>query len=62
LFSITNICRKLDKSAEDLLQKTNKKFKARFKQLEKIARHHKQDLHDIPLETMEAFWDQAKKL
>lgn len=62
LFTIVNICRKSNKSAEDLLQKANKKFKERFKQCEIIAKKHNKAIHELNLTELELLWDQAKKL
>ena len=62
LFTIVNICRKLDKSAENLLQNANKKFKSRFETLEMIARTHQTPLKDLNITELEMLWDHAKKL
>lgn len=62
LFTIVNICRKSNKSAEDLLQNANRKFKERFKQCEQLARQHKTPINTLSIEALEALWDQAKKL
>ena len=62
LFSIVNICRKLDTSAERLLQHANKKFKTRFKQCETIANQHNKPLNECTPEELDLFWDQAKKI
>ena len=62
LFSIVNICRKLDTSAEQLLQHANKKFKTRFKRCETIARQHNKALNECTPEELDLFWDQAKKI
>ena len=62
LFTIANICRKLNKSAEDLLQKANKKFKNRFNTLEDITHSNNKRLIDLNLTQLDAYWDQAKKL
>ena len=62
LFTIVNICRKLDKSAENLLQNANKKFKARFETLEMIATTHQTPLKKLNITELEILWDHAKKL
>ena len=62
LFTIVNICRKLNKSAEELLQSANKKFKTRFKACEMIAEKHKKPLRELSIEELEMLWDQAKKI
>ena len=62
LFTIVNICRKLNTSAEELLQGANSKFKKRFKSCEDIAKAHNKSLKESTIEEIEIFWDQAKKL
>ena len=62
LFTLVNICRKQGRSAEDLLQATNKKFKERFKLLESIINSKNENIQALPIETLELYWDQAKKL
>lgn len=62
LFTIVNICRKSNKSAENLLQNANKKFKERFKQCEMLSKHHNKSIHELSLTELESLWDQAKKL
>ena len=62
LFTIVNICRKHERSAESLLQNSIKKFKSRFKTLETITKHHKKKLSQCSAEELELFWDQAKKI
>ena len=49
------------KFAEELLQKSNKKFIQRFKALEKIIKTHKKTIHECTLNELNIFWDQAKK-
>ncbi len=62
LFSLVNICRKYNKSAEDLLQKANQKFKNRFNLLNDIMTKHNKEFKNCTLEELEQFWNQAKKL
>lgn len=62
LFAIVNILRKNNKSSEELLQLSNKKFTKRFKTLEQLLKHHKKDLSKCNLDELNTFWDQAKKL
>ncbi len=62
LFTIVNICRKHNVSAEILLKKANQKFKDRFVKCETIAKLHKTPLETLSIEELEVIWDQAKKL
>ena len=62
LFTIVNICRKSNKSAEDLLQRANQKFKQRFKLCEILAKNHGTPINNLSLKKLESLWDQAKKL
>jgi len=61
LFTIVNICRKLQLNAEDLLRNANHKFKSRFKQCETIAKKHHRQLSDYSETERDALWDHAKK-
>jgi tetrapyrrole methylase family protein / MazG family protein len=62
LFSIVNLARKRGLSGEVALRRTNQKFEARFRKVEELAGgllHKKQVL---PLEQLDEYWEQAKKL
>ena len=61
LFSIVNICRKNNKSPEELLQKSNNKFIQRFKCLEKIIKSHNKTINECSLNELNIYWDQSKK-
>ena len=61
LFSLVNVCRKLNKSAEDLLQASNKKFKHRFNKLIHIMKNHNKEFNNCSLSELETYWNQAKK-
>lgn len=62
LFSIVNLARFADISAEDALRKTNLKFKNRFMMLEKEMHKDGLDMNDTPLEVMEEYWQKTKKV
>lgn len=61
LFSLINYARFLRIDAENALEKTNKKFIARFTRMEAIAMEQGKDLNDMTLAEMDAIWDLIKK-
>ncbi|PCE65080.1 nucleoside triphosphate pyrophosphohydrolase [Sediminicola luteus] len=60
-FSLINYARFLGIDPESALEKTNKKFMARFQYLEQKAQENGASLQDMSLEEMDVFWEQAKK-
>lgn len=62
LFSMINYARFLKINPEDALERTNKKFVARFQYLEKKARQNNKNLEEMSLEEMNVFWEEAKKI
>jgi XTP/dITP diphosphohydrolase len=62
LFSLINYARFLNVNPEDALERTNKKFMYRFQYLESKAQEMGKSLHDMTLEEMDVFWEEAKKL
>ena len=61
LFSLVNYAAHLGINAEDALEKTNKKFIARFMELERLAAADGHVLTDMSLEQMDVYWEKAKK-
>lgn len=61
LFSLINYARFLRIDAENALEKTNKKFIARFTKMEAMALEQGKDLNDMSLAEMDAIWDLIKK-
>jgi MazG family protein len=61
LFSIVNFARFLQVDAENALERTNKKFMARFNGMEAAATAQNKQLHDMSLEEMDALWNSMKK-
>jgi XTP/dITP diphosphohydrolase len=61
LFSLINYARFLQIDAEGVLEKTNKKFIARFTLMEEAAKHSGKNLADLSLEEMDAIWNDIKK-
>lgn len=60
LFSLINYARFLKVNPEDALERTNKKFIARFQYLERKAAESSKSLRDMTLAEMEAYWQEAK--
>ncbi|OQY42958.1 MAG: nucleoside triphosphate pyrophosphohydrolase [Anaerolineaceae bacterium 4572_78] len=62
LFSFVNIARKLRIDPESALRSTNVRFVRRFKEMEKIARQERINLHKTDIDTWQVLWKQAKKI
>ena len=62
LFSLVNLARWCDVDAESVLRETNQKFKRRFRHVEERAKETGQNLSEMTLKEMDAFWDEAKGL
>lgn len=60
LFSLINYARFLKVNPEDALERTNKKFIARFQYLERKAADSGKSLRDMTLAEMETYWQEAK--
>jgi len=60
LFAVSNVARLLHINPEFALQKTNEKFKYRFRFIEKQLQKQGKDIHQTSLEEMETLWQQAK--
>ncbi len=60
-FSLVNYARLAGLHPEDALQRTNKKFTARFKAIEEELRRQGKDIHSATLEEMDAIWEETKK-
>ncbi|HXB44037.1 MAG TPA: nucleoside triphosphate pyrophosphohydrolase [Puia sp.] len=61
VFSLINYARFLRIDAENALERTNKKFIARFMQMEKEALSQGKSLDVMSLSEMDAIWDSIKK-
>ena len=62
LFSLINYARFLKVNPEDALERTNRKFIARFQYLEEKATAQGKSLKDMTLQEMETYWQEAKKI
>jgi len=60
LFSLINYARFLDVNPDEALERTNRRFKARFQEMERRIADEGLDLGDMPLEEMDRHWDAAK--
>jgi XTP/dITP diphosphohydrolase len=61
IFALVNYARFLDINPEDALENTNRKFIRRFQYLERNARNIGKSLHQMSLDEMDVFWNQAKE-
>ncbi len=61
LFALVNYARYLGINPDDALERTNRKFIRRFQYIEEQAARHGQNLADMSLEEMDAYWNQAKE-
>ena len=61
LFSLVNYARHLNINPEDALERTNKKFKARFQAMEHLILSDKKRLTEMALDEMDVYWEIAKK-
>ncbi|MDT5269765.1 MAG: nucleoside triphosphate diphosphatase [Acidobacteriota bacterium] len=60
LFAVTNIARHLDAEPEAALKLTNRKFRRRFRHIERGLRERGRELDKATLEEMEELWQEAK--
>ena len=61
LFALVNYARFVGVNPETALERTNKRFMKRFKQVEVLVKQDQKDLHDMKLDEMDQYWQQAKK-
>ena len=61
MFSLINYARFLQIDAENALERTNKKFIARFTRMEELALQQGKSLADMTLAEMDAIWNAIKK-
>jgi ATP diphosphatase len=62
LFAVANLARHLDADPEAALRSTNAKFERRFAHIESQLATQGRTLGDASLETMDALWNEAKRL
>ena len=61
LFATVNLSRHLGAKAETALQKANRKFERRFRQVEAIIRAQGVEMEQASLDQMEAAWQRVKR-
>jgi XTP/dITP diphosphohydrolase len=62
LFALVNYARWKNINPEDALEKANRKFIHRFQYIEQRAKESGKKLHEMTLEEMDVFWNEAKKI
>jgi len=62
LFALINYARFIDVNPDDALERTNQRFIKRFNYLEQQTIQKGKSLHDMTLDEMNVYWDEAKKL
>lgn len=60
LFALINYARFLDVNPDEALERTNRRFKARFEEMEARIEAAGLDLSEMPLEDMDRHWEAAK--
>ncbi len=60
-FALINYARFLDVNPDEALERTNRRFKARFEEMERRIDAAGADLGEMPLTEMDRYWDEAKR-
>jgi XTP/dITP diphosphohydrolase len=60
LFSLVNYSRHIDINPEDALERTNKKFRARFQAMEQLIHADGKNLSEMNLEQMDVYYERVK--
>ena len=60
LFSLVNYSRHVNINPEDALERTNKKFRARFQAMEKLIHSDEKNLSEMTLAEMDIYWEKVK--
>ncbi len=61
LFSVINLARKLGCDPRAALEKANRRFDRRFRQVERLATERKVDVGRASLEELDSLWEEAKR-
>ncbi len=61
LFSLINYSRFINLNPENALEKTNKKFIARFQEMETLISVKNETISDLKLSELDVYWEQAKQ-
>ena len=62
LFACVNLARHHKVDAEEALRRANRKFEQRFRYIEQQLQDKQQEFQDTDLDTMEALWQEAKRV
>jgi MazG family protein len=62
LFSAVNLARKLDVPPGPALDRANRKFRTRFRVVERLAAEREIDVHSAGLEVLDRLWEEAKEV
>ena len=62
LFSVVNLSRKLGVAPGHALDRANRKFRARFERVERLAEERGVDMHGADLAALDKLWDEAKEM
>ena len=60
MFALINYARFVDVNPDEALERTNRRFIARFQHLEAAVREDGKDLSDMSLKEIDVYWDRAK--
>ena len=60
MFALINYARFVDVNPDEALERTTRRFMARFQHLENAVREEGKDLSDMTLAEMDVYWDRAK--
>jgi len=61
LFTVAMLARRLDLDAEQALERANRKFERRFRDLENLARERGLDLHAASAQELDDLWREVKR-
>ena len=61
LFSAANVSRLCGVDAESALTQSSEKFIRRFANMQKIAQDKGEELAELPMDTLNQYWEQAKR-
>lgn len=59
-FALVNYARFIGVNPEDALEKTNRKFMNRFKEMEMLIKNEEKDMTNMSLNELDVYWNQAK--
>lgn len=62
LFSVVNLARKLDAPPGPALDRANRKFRTRFRVVERLAAERGIDVHSAGLHVLDGLWEEVKAL